>query len=197
VQSINDSQYPAGQVSSTSPIAGEPVPPHSFVKLFVSAGPAKKTVPDVTGQSASAARSALTSAGFTVQVVSATSKQTPGTVISQSPAGGSQAAPGSLVLITVAKAAPPPTTTTTTTNVPDVTGDTVAQARSALSAAGFSVTQTTQTVPNKSQNGLVLSQSPSGGSSAKKGSTVTIVVGHYKKPTTHTTPTPPTTPGLP
>jgi beta-lactam-binding protein with PASTA domain len=102
-----------------------------------------------------------------------------------------------LVLITVAKAAPPPTTTTTTTNVPDVTGDTVAQARSALSAAGFSVTQTTQTVPNKSQNGLVLSQSPSGGSSAKKGSTVTIVVGHYKKPTTHTTPTPPTTPGLP
>jgi beta-lactam-binding protein with PASTA domain len=101
-----------------------------------------------------------------------------------------------LVLITVAKAAPQPPPTTTT-NVPDVTGDTLAAARSALSAAGFSVTQTAQTVSNKSQNGIVLSQSPSGGSSAKKGSTVTIVIGHYKKPSTHTTPTTPTTPGLP
>ncbi len=192
VQSINDSQYPAGEVSSTSPIAGQPLPPGSTVNLFVSAGPSNKTVPNVTGQMEPSARAALTSAGFSVQVLTTNSKQTPGTVISQSPAAGSQVAPGSLVTITVAKSAPP-----TTTNVPSVTGDTVAAARSVLTAAGFTVTQTTQTVTSKSQNGIVLSQSPSGGSNAKKGSTVTIVVGHYKKQSTHTTPTTPTNPGGP
>jgi serine/threonine-protein kinase len=77
-----------------------------------------------------------------------------------------------------------------------VTGDTAATARSVLTAAGFSVTETMQTVSSKSQDGTVLSQSPSGGSSAKKGSAVTIVVGHYKKPPTHTTSTP-TPPGAP
>jgi eukaryotic-like serine/threonine-protein kinase len=194
VQSVNDSQYPAGEVSSTSPIAGVPVPPGTPVKLFVSAGPLKRTVPNVTGQTESAARSTLTSAGFGVQVVTTTSKQSPGTVVSQNPPAGTQATPGSTVTIDVAKAQPPPPTTT---KVPNVTGDTAAAARSVLTAAGFTVTETMQTVSTKSQDGTVLSQSPSGGSSAKKGSTVTIVVGHYKKPSTHTTSTSPTTPGAP
>jgi serine/threonine-protein kinase len=189
VQSINDTQYPPGEVSSTSPFAGQPEPPGTPVNLFVSAGPAKKTVPNVTGQTESAATSALKAAGFTVNPVTTISSQPPGTVVSQSPAPGTQAAPGSVVTIDVAKAAPPPPTAT----VPSVSGDTVAAARSALKAAGFTVAVTFQTVTSKSQDGVVLSQSPAAGSSAKKGSTVTIVVGRYKKQT-HTTPTTPTTP---
>jgi serine/threonine-protein kinase len=196
VQSVNDSQFPAGEVSSTSPIAGLPVPPGTAVKLFVSAGPPRKTVPNVTGQTESAARSALSSAGFTVQVISVQSSSAkPGTVVSQNPAAGTQATPGSTVTIDIAKAQPPPPTTTT--RVPNVTGDTAAAARSVLTAAGFTVTETMQTVSSKSQDGIVLSQSPSGGSSAKKGSAVTIVVGRFKKPSTHTTSTSPTTPGTP
>jgi serine/threonine-protein kinase len=195
VQPVNDSQYPPGEVSSTSPIAGLPVPPGTAVNLFVSAGPPRKTVPNVTGQTESAARAALTSAGFTAQVLSVQSSSAkPGIVVGQNPAAGTQAAPGSAVTIDIAKAQPPPPTTTT--KVPNVTGDTAATARSVLTAAGFSVTETMQTVSSKSQDGTVLSQSPSGGSSAKKGSAVTIVVGHYKKPPTHTTSTP-TPPGAP
>jgi serine/threonine-protein kinase len=196
VQSVTDSQFPAGEVSSTSPIAGLPVPPGTAVKLFVSAGPPRKTVPNVTGQTESAARSSLSSAGFTVQVISVqSSSATPGTVVSQNPAAGTQATPGSTVTIDIAKAQPPPPTTTT--KVPNVTGDTAAAARSVLTAAGFTLTETMQTVTSKSQDGIVLSQSPSGGSSAKKGSAVTIVVGRFKKPSTHTTSTSPTTPGTP
>ena len=195
VQSINDSQYPAGEVSSSSPIAGQPVPPGTKIDLFVSAGPAKKAVPNVIGDTASAARAALSAAGFSVHSMTVTSKQPAGTVISQSPQGGTQAAPGSLVSIEVAKAPPPPPPKTT--KVPDVTGGTAAAARSALTAAGFTVTVIHQAVTDKSQNGTVLSQSPAGGSSAQKGSTVTIVVGRYKKPPTHTTPTTSTNPGPP
>ncbi len=157
------------------------------VTLFVSSGPPKKTVPNVTGETESAARAQLSSAGFTAQPVPTTSQQPPGTVISQSPPGGTQASPGTVVTIDVAKAPPPPPPSTA--KVPTVVGDTVAAARSALTAAGFTVTVTTQTVSTKAENEIVLSQSPSGGSMAKKGSTVTIVVGHYKKPT-HTTSNP-------
>jgi serine/threonine-protein kinase len=193
VQPVTGAAYPAGQVSSTSPIAGQPVPPGTAVNLFVSAGPPKKTVPDVRGDTESAAQAALQSAGFSVQVVTTSSSSAkPGTVVGQNPAGGSQATAGSVVTIDVAKAPPQ-----TTTKVPSVTGDTAAAARSVLTGAGFTVTETMQTVATKSQDGIVLSQSPSGGSSAKKGSTVTIVIGHYKKPSTHTTPTTPTTPGAP
>ena len=198
VQSVNESQFPAGEVSSTSPFGGQPEPPGTRINLFVSAGPAKKTVPNVTGETESTAESTLRAQGFTVQPVFTISKQTPGTVISQTPVGNTQAAPGSVVTIDIAKAAPPPSKAT----VPNVTGDTVAAARSALTAAGFVVVVSPQTVSNKSQDGVVLSQSPAGDSSAKKGSTVTIVVGHYKKQT-HTTPTtstnnppPPLIPGL-
>ena len=194
VQQINEAQYPAGSVSSTSPIAGQPVAPGTQVNLFVSAGPAKKTVPNVTGDTESAARAALTSAGFAVNPVTVTSKQSPGTVVSQNPSGGTQAAPGSLVTINIAKAAPPPPTTT---NVPNVTGLAVAAAKSALTAAGLTVTVVNQAVTNKSQNATVLSQSPAGGTSVKKGSMVMIVVGRYKKPPTHTTSTTSTNPGPP
>ncbi len=82
----------------------------------------------------------------------------------------------------------------TTVKVPDVRGDTAAQASSALQSAGFKVTQQTQTVRRASRNGVVLRQSPGAGSQAKKGSTVTIVVGHYTAPPPPTTSTtPPTT----
>lgn len=186
VQSVNDSQFPPGEVSSTSPFGGQPEPRETRINLFVSAGPAKKTVPNVTGETESNAESTLKGLGFTVQPVFTISKQTPGTVISQTPAGNTQAAPGSVVTINIAKAPPPPPPSTTT--VPNVTGDTVAAARSALTAAGFTVVVSPQTVSTKSQDGIVLSQSPAGNASAKKGSTVTIVVGHFKKQT-HTTPT--------
>jgi serine/threonine-protein kinase len=72
--------------------------------------------------------------------------------------------------------------------VPDVTGQTAGAAQGALSGAGFSVSQQTTDVTNKNQDGVVISQSPAGGSSADQGSTVTIVVGHFKAPPKKTSP---------
>src|SRR5207248_10647493 len=110
-----------------------------------------------------------------------------GTGVSQSPAGASQASPGSTVTIVVAKK--PPTSKIT---VPAVIGESAGQARGALLASGLNVSETTQTVKIKATDGIVLGQSPSGGTKVDKGATVTIIVGSYKQPTTPTTPTPPT-----
>ncbi|MHB8692434.1 MAG: Stk1 family PASTA domain-containing Ser/Thr kinase [Solirubrobacteraceae bacterium] len=181
----NSAAVAAGQVISTSPAAGVSVPPGTPITLIVSNGkpPATKVlVPNVQGDTQANARSNLTQAGFLVtssQQISSTVMA--GNVISQSPAGGARAASGSTVNIVVA-AAP------TTTNVPPVVGDTLAGARSTLTGAGFKVAVQKQTTSNVSENGIVLSQSPTGGQ-ATKGATVTVVVGVYKKPTGPTGPT--------
>jgi eukaryotic-like serine/threonine-protein kinase len=194
VQPGVDTSVPAGDVSSTSPFAGETEPLGTSITVYVSSGPGTKAVPPVIGDTEAAASTTLQNDGFSVGVSTRTTSSAPaGTVVAQSPAANSQASPGSTVTIVVALKPPP-----TKVAIPGVTGDTAAAARSALIGAGFSVSETTRTVTNKSSNGIVLAQSPPAGARANKGTTVTIVVGTYKQPTTtttktSTTPTTPTT----
>ncbi len=181
------SQYPAGQAIGTDPRSGQSVAPGTQVTLFISSGPAKKQVPDVTGESQSAARAQLTGAGFKVTSTSQTSTTaTPGNVLSQSPAGGSSVAPGSTVTIVVA-AAPKEV------GVPSVVGEKASSAASQLTAAGFKVVRKSQSTTDQTQNGKVIQQTPAAGQKAKPGSPVTIVVGHYTPTSSSTTSTPSST----
>jgi serine/threonine-protein kinase len=184
------SQYAQGEVINTAPAAAQLVAPGTPVAIFVSSGAPLKKVPDVTGQSQDSAKSALQNAGFQVTVTTQPSSTVAaGKVLSQNPAGGSQAASGSTVTIVVAKAQK-----NTNVNVPNVKSDPPALATSTLQAAGFTVSETTKNVTSSSKNGIVVEQTPAGGSSAKKGSKVTIVIGHFKAPTTTTTTSTTTTP---
>jgi serine/threonine-protein kinase len=179
--------FPAGEASGTNPAAGTSVPFESGVTLLVSDGLPQRSVPDVRGESESAATTNLTGAGFKVSASTQSSSSVPaGDVISQNPAGGSTAASGTLVRIVVASAPP-------TGSVPSVVGDPADGAASALAAAGFKVVRKTKSVSQASQNGIVLSQTPGAGATAKKNSSVTIVVGRYKPTRTSTTTTTPTT----
>jgi serine/threonine-protein kinase len=145
----------------------------------------------VTGQSEASAKSTLENRGFSVGTTTTQVSSTvqAGNVISQSPAGGSQEAQGSSVDLVIAKAPPPPPNPT----VPGVTGQHSDAAAAKLRAAGFNVSEQSQPVQKKKQNGVVISQSPGANSTAKKGSTVTIVIGQYTPPSssssTSTTPT--------
>lgn len=183
VSSVPSNSIPSGNVVDTDPAAGQTPNVGTAVTIFVSSGKQLVTVPDVTGQSEAAARATLTGDGFNVASTSQNSSSVPaGNVISQTPSAGTQAPLGSTVGIAVSKG---PATVT----VPNVVGDNAAQANSALTSAGFSVNQQSKDVSDQSQDGLVQSQDPGAGSSAPKGSTVTIVVGHFKnpKPKTSTT----------
>jgi serine/threonine-protein kinase len=187
----NSSTVAKNVVISTDPNSGQPLPVGSRVNLFVSSGPALVKVPDVTGESQDSAKSQLT--GDTLQVRTTTqtsSTVTAGNVISQSPVGGTSVVPGSTVTLVIATA---PATAT----VPSVVGQKASAASGQLTGAGFTVNQQKQTVTKKNQDGVVLSQTPNGGATANKGSSVTIVVGQFKAPTntttTSTTPTTPTT----
>ena len=62
-----------------------------------------------------------------------------------------------------------------------------------LAVPGFAAKAVSETVTDRSKSGVVLKQTPAGGSRARKGATVTIVVGVLGQTTTPTTPTTPTT----
>ena len=88
---------------------------------------------------------------------SSTRHQPANTVISQSPGAGSSAAKNSTVSLTVSKGPK-------TTQVPDVTNLDVATATNNIQAANLKVRIVNVTVTDPSQDGIVQSQNPQGGS---------------------------------
>jgi serine/threonine-protein kinase len=179
------SSQPGNQVLSQTPNPGQSAPPGSAVTLTVSNG--KVSVPNVVGQTVSDAKSSLANAGFNnVTTSTQSSNQTPGTVLSQTPAGGAQADPANTTVNLVVAQKP---------TVPDVTGLTKQAAISKLQSAGFTnISTQTQSVTDKKKDGIVLSQNPSGGTATDPNSSVTITVGQFNSPTTTTgTTTTPTT----
>ena len=154
-----------GNAISTDPAAGLAILKGSQITLFVSSGVDQVVVPSTIGQLFGDARSLLQAQGFVVpSAQTQVSSQPPGTVLSQSPAGGNKADKGSTVVLTVSA----PWVT-----LPDVSGMSQAAATSALTASGFKVTVAGTPGPTAT----VISQSPSAAADAPKGSTVTITLG--------------------
>ena len=67
-QQVRSDDRPAGEVIRQRPNAGDRADEGSTVTLFVSSGPGQAEVPDVTGQTAAAAREAIEDRGFKVDV---------------------------------------------------------------------------------------------------------------------------------
>jgi serine/threonine-protein kinase len=184
----NDDTVAKDHVIETRPSEGTPLNRGSTVTLVVSKGPEQVAVPNEVGKNVDDARNDLENAGFKVSVTrQESSTADPDTVLSQAPTGG-QAAKGSTVALTVSKA---PTTAT----VPNQVGKQDTDAVTALQDAGFKVSITRQDTQNLDEDGIVLTQDPDHGT-AKKGSTVKIVVGRFNPnlqgdggTTTPTTPT--------
>jgi penicillin-binding protein 1A len=130
--------------------------------------------PSVVGMRIGDAQRVLFDAGYQVRTDSAPSRQyPPGTVLSQSPPGGSPARAGEMVTLVLASG--PPASTT----VPGVLGQTVSQATSLLQQNGLQVTVTTQEQPpptDPTLAGRVWSQTPPAGTVVDAGTTVAVSV---------------------
>jgi serine/threonine-protein kinase len=101
----------AGRVIRSEPLGDTAVAPGSAITLYVSSGKATVTVPNVVGQSASAASAQLTVLGLAVTLVEQDvvgGDPTIGTVIAQDIAEGTNVQPGSAITLTVARAAVTP-----------------------------------------------------------------------------------------
>ncbi|MEU6146659.1 Stk1 family PASTA domain-containing Ser/Thr kinase [Streptomyces sp. NPDC047081] len=159
---------PKGFVISSDPEEGTKRHAGSAIALTVSKGSAVD-VPDVTGEDLADAKADLEDAGLTVKVAAqqVNSEYDKGQVAAQTPAGDGQAAEGDTVTLTLSKGPE-------MVEVPDVTGDSVDDAHTALEKAGFQVDE------DRGLLGLfgdtVKGQSVEGGQTAPKGSTITIKI---------------------
>ena len=164
-------KVPAGQVFEQSPAAGAPVAKGTAVALSISTGVQQVAVPDVKGQSQSAATSVLKKAGFTVTASpKPNSGVNKGTVYDQSPAAGVQAPKGSAITIMVSSGPE-------MVVVPDVKGQSEADAKTALAAVGLLMdSQSAGPTLDPAKANTVSNTDPTAGASVPKGSTVKVFV---------------------
>ncbi|MFA6416193.1 MAG: PASTA domain-containing protein [Candidatus Paceibacterota bacterium] len=127
-------------------------------------------IPSLTGMTEQQARAALTGVGFTIGTVSVEGSLTPaGIVIRWNPTGSAPRGTAINLVISTGPALPP-------VQVPDLTGMTEQQARTAITGANLTVgpvtSQTSSTIPS----GRVISWSPTG--SVARGTAISIVISN-------------------
>jgi serine/threonine-protein kinase len=136
----------------------------------------------VVGLDYSTALQQLQAAGFAVARTDVESTQPAGVVTAQVPSGSSTATKGSTVNLSVSNGPQ-------TNPLPDVTGQTQADATATLKAAGFKVKVTKQDTDVETFDGIVISQDPVGNSQQDPNTLVTLFVGQYVPPPADTTTT--------
>jgi beta-lactam-binding protein with PASTA domain/predicted Ser/Thr protein kinase len=159
-----------GTVIAQHPVAGERVLLGTNVQINISKGVQPLTVPNVIGQQYDSAAGQLQGQGFAVARRDVDSGQPKDTVIDQQPKGGGSLARGGTVTLFVSKGPKEST-------IPDVESLDEASATETLEQSGFTVDVQEQDTTDPFQDGVVLTQDPPGGTRAKPGTTVQIVVG--------------------
>jgi eukaryotic-like serine/threonine-protein kinase len=172
---VTNADVPRDEVASQDPRPNTEAPEGSTVTINVSSGPGEAPVPTVAGLTTDEAQKRLTDAGFKPEVERAFSDEVDrGRVIDSSPPEGTTIELGSTVTLRVSRGPEP-------VDVPNVVGDSEADARSALEALGLTV-QTEQRETEDEDPGTVLAQNPAAGAQVDRGSTVTITVAQEPPP---------------
>ena len=173
IETVRSSQ-PEGTVVSQRPEPDEEVAPRTIVALEVAGPPEPVTVevPRLVGSRAAEARSELRDLGLRVTQRPVESTQPKGTVVRQSPGPGTKLREGQSVLLAIS-------TGPARVSVPDVLGLDEESARRELEAAGFVVQVVDEPTEAVEEDGIVVGQEPTGGSSRPKGSIVSITVSRF------------------
>jgi serine/threonine-protein kinase len=154
------------------------------VDLWVSLGVHYVAVPDQrVGLDQQEAASALRAAGLKLgDVVPRNSSAPSGQVLDTDPAAGSRVPEGSAVTLFVSNGK---------VKVPDVVGRDLATAEALLQQAGFTVLEKPAAVyDRKKDDGVVLGQTPTGGTFAPTGADHPVTIFYNQKPTPSPTPSP-------
>jgi len=162
---------PAGTVLELDPDAGSRVEPESTVRVVVAVEPEPVLVrvARVVGLPVAQARARMREQGLRSTVTRIQSSRPAGTVVRQSPPAGTSAREGEVVRLEVSSGP-------ALVAVPDVVGLDEASARDELEAAGFVVDVLEEETSDPGADGIVLAQSPRGGSRVEKGANVSITV---------------------
>lgn len=145
----------------------------AYPKMF-----GRVVVPDVTGKTYARAEKVLEEAGFEAEKGDrvANEKYKKGQVCAQDPSGGTKAKKGSTVVLTISKGASSEHDDKTV-SVPNLVGDYYdSSTEAAVKAAGFSLGTVEYRESTTYEKNQIISQTPSAGTEAAKGSDIDIVV---------------------
>jgi serine/threonine-protein kinase len=167
-----DSLEDEGNVVAVDPAEGQQAAKNATITLQISTGTIK--VPDVKGKTAADAQKALTDAGFSAGQIRTTEVDpgtaTPGTVVSTDPGAGTAVGRGDTITLQVAKA-------DNTKTIPDVAGQTEAQARATLAAAGFTKVTTQGGADGETPGTAAGTDPPAGTKAAPDAEIVILMIG--------------------
>ncbi len=170
---VNSPKELLDKAVNTTPPAGSDTEVNSVVVVHIGEGPKEVTIPELAGETEDRARAILKQLGLKMTVVPGDSEMPRGEVVTSSPAAGATITDDQTVTITVSRG--------NMFIVPNLIGKTPAQARAALSGAGWkasTLTQSTRGVPlGHRDSGRVVGQDPPAGSAIRKDDGVSIVVG--------------------
>ncbi|GGV39569.1 serine/threonine protein kinase [Streptomyces longisporoflavus] len=160
-----------GTVMATDPAAGERIRDNGGVSLTISRGPQIVKVPDLEGSPLAEARDKLKDAGLAPGMTKRafSDEVRKGSVVSTDPEVGTKRKAGSAITLVVSKGRE--------VEVPDVTGESQADATSELEEAGLEVKIETKRVHSEEDKGTVVDQSPREGQKRlAEGDTVTLTL---------------------
>ncbi|MFJ7985411.1 Stk1 family PASTA domain-containing Ser/Thr kinase [Streptomyces sp. NPDC096351] len=162
--------YERGTVMAADPAPGERLRGNGTVTLTLSRGPERVKVPHLKDKPLAEARRILADEGLAAGVVTRTFSDSVarGAVIGSDPEPGTERSPDSAVALVVSKGAP--------IDVPDTTGETVADATALLREEGLTVVVAPERIHSPEDAGSVAAQSLAPGSRAAEGDTVTLSV---------------------
>lgn len=170
------SDEPEGTILKMNVDAGTMVKENSQIRVIVSGGRTKISMPDLEDYDIDTARTILNSLGLKISNTSEEySDSVPkGQIISQTPSKDTEVTSDDTITVVVSKGAAIKYAT-----VPSVIGLDTESAKSKLSNSGLKMAIQEKETQNESENGKVLSQSAGEGSKEVQGTTVTVVVGKY------------------
>ncbi|QLH22964.1 Stk1 family PASTA domain-containing Ser/Thr kinase [Streptomyces sp. Rer75] len=164
-----ESDQTPGKVTRQSLDVGKKVPRGTSITLTVATPQQQVPVPDVTTKQLAEAEATLKAQGFKVESTEQDSADAQaGTVISQDPAGGGTAAPGSVINLTVAKAPDQQEQVP----VPNLGGQKLKDAKKALQDLGLNVGNIQGP---QDDNATVVASNPGAGTQVPKGQSVNLV----------------------
>ncbi|MFI6777146.1 Stk1 family PASTA domain-containing Ser/Thr kinase [Nocardia sp. NPDC050412] len=171
IQQKPDNKVATGNVISTQPLGGSRVDKGSTITVQVSAGPAQVQIPRLDGMTQEQAEQQLNASGLrmdpNVQRKPSSAQETD-KVIGTDPSAGSRVDVDRAIVVILGSGPEQ-------IRVPNVVGQDISVAQPNLvDSSGFKIT--IQDVPSSKPKGEVIATTPSGGSTADKGSTVTVQV---------------------
>lgn len=170
IDSLMHPSVPQEIILGQSPLPGQVARPDAPVRVTISLGPQRRSVPDVRGLAEDRARIVLETSGFLVRTESAESEEPRGRIIDVSPPPGEEVVlPGQVRLIV---SLGPPVIT-----MPLVLGLPEEEATMLLDSLGLVVSDVEEVFRFGRDQGIVVEQEPASDVELERGSAVSLKVG--------------------